>query len=175
MMNKRKSKGFTLIELLLVITLVSISIGVTSDVLLSLIKSYNKTSAINEIEQQANFIGVKLEKELRNATNVSSPTSNRLSFEYNGGTVYYNVANSNLYRSTTTWSTANTDALVATPTINGTAGGVNLECDAGCFSLTGSTPQIVGISMVFKESGAGGVSFKGEIHIKNTIVIRNTY
>ena len=156
--------------------MIAISVGVTSDVLLSLIRSYNKTSAINEIEQQANFIGIKLEKELRNATNVSVPTSNRISFEYGGGTVYYNVSGSNLYRSTTTWSTDSTDALVATPAVNGTLGGVNLECDTGgCFSLSGSSPQIVGISMIFRESGAGGISFKGEIHVNNTIVIRNTY
>jgi prepilin-type N-terminal cleavage/methylation domain-containing protein len=171
----KDQKGYTLIELLLVITLIAISVGVTSDVLLSLIRSYNKTSTINEIEQQANFLGSKLEKELRNATNVQAPTSNRLSFEYNGATVYYNIANNNIYRSTTTWSTTNTDALVATPAILGTPGGVNLVCDGSCFTLSGSNPQIVGLSMILRDSGAGGIAFKGEIHIKNTIVIRNTY
>lgn len=178
--GRRHATGFTLIELLLVITLVAISVGVTSDVLMSLLRSYNKTTSINEIEQQSNFIGLKLEKELRNATNVSVPSvssGNQMSFEYNGSTVYYNVANSNLYRSVSpaTWSTLATDALVATPAVNVTSGGVNLECDGACFSLTGATPQIVGISMIFKESSAGGISFKGEVHVKNTIVIRNTY
>jgi prepilin-type N-terminal cleavage/methylation domain-containing protein len=174
-MIKKTQAGYTLIELLLVITLVAISVGVTSDVLLSLIRSYNKTSALNEVEQQANFIGSKIEKELRDATNISTPTSNRLSFSYNGATVYYNVADNNLYRSTTTWSTSAADALVATPAILGTAGGVNLSCDGSCFTLEGSTPQIVGLSMIFSESGAGGISFTGEIHIKNTIVVRNSY
>lgn len=173
--TRSEAKGFTLIELLLVITLIAISVGVTSDVLLSLIRSYNRTSALNEIEQQANFIGIKLEKELRNANNVSVPNSNRISFEYEGDTVYYNVSGNNLYRSTSTWSTNSSDALVATPAINGTAGGVNLTCEGECFTLTGTSPQIVGLSMVFAESGAGGVTFQGQINVKNTIVIRNTY
>ena len=173
--QNKNSYGFTLVELLLVITLIAISVGVTSDVLMSLIKSYNKTTVINDIEQQANFVGLKLEKELRNASNVSVPNSNQLSFDYLGTAVYYNVSGGNLFRSTSGYSTAAADALIATPSINGTVGGVNLACDTACFTLTGSSPQVVGLSLIFSQASAGGVSFSGVINVKNTIVIRNTY
>ena len=67
-MNKKNNqKGFTLIEMLLVVLLLALTVGLTIDMLLSLIRSNTKTQVINEIEQQANFVTLKLEKELRDA------------------------------------------------------------------------------------------------------------
>lgn len=178
-----KPSGFTLIELLLVITLVSISIGVTGDILISLVRSYSKTTVINELEQQANFLGLKLEKELRNAANVSITNGGtRISFEDSSAnvTICYNVANNNLYRTTTsgscTWSTNNADALVATPEVGQTVGGIHMVCNTTCFTLLSSSPQVVDISLLFRQAQtAGSTSFEGEIQIRNTVVIRNSY
>lgn len=176
-----KESGFTLVELLLVITLLAISIGVTGDIMVSLTRSYNKTTVLNEIEQQANFIGLKLEKELRNATNVIvSGANTQMQFNYGTGTVCYNFSDGNLYRTESpaglcSFSTADADALVATPTINQSLIGVNVACDPTCFSVSGTSPQVVDIAMTFSQASGGGVSFSGNIVLHNTIVIRNSY
>ena len=67
--------GFTLVELLIVVALVIISAGVTSDIILTLIRSYNKTRISNEIEQNGNFVILRLERELRDASNVDTTQS----------------------------------------------------------------------------------------------------
>lgn len=171
----KSEQGFTLVELLLVIALVSISIGITADILVSLTRSYNKTAVTNEIEQQANFIGLKLEKELRNSSNVTLPNANCISFQINGVAIYYNVANNNIFRSTGSCSTAVGNALLATPAITGSLNGVSAACLGSCFTLTGTSPQVVDLSFVFSQSSGGTTSFRGEVQLKNTIVIRNSY
>ena len=61
-MNIKKNQGgFTLVEMLLVVFLLALTMGLTSDMLLSLIRSNTKTQVINEIEQQANFVSLKIE------------------------------------------------------------------------------------------------------------------
>lgn len=77
-MNKTNQKRFTLIEMLLVVLLLALTVGLTSDMLLSLIRSNTKTQVINEIEQQANFVTLKLEKELRDALDASTGADNSL-------------------------------------------------------------------------------------------------
>lgn len=174
-----RSSGFTLIEMLLVITLISISVGVTGDILLSLVRSYNKTNALNEVEQQGNFLGLKLEKELRNSTNVVVPSPTQIEFDYQGEPVFYNVVEDGaVYRTEglgSTYSTNSADAIIATSAISGTPIGVKVNCDGDCFAVTGTSPQIVTMSLVLSQSTAGGVSFAGEVNIKNTVVLRNTY
>lgn len=176
----RFSDGFTLIELLLVVALLAISVGVTGDILVTLTRSYNKTAVLTEIEQQANFIGLRLEKELRNSTNVAVPSSTQMSFELNGITVYYQVLTSGsytgLFRSVGGWPANNsTNALLATPAITGSAIGLNMVCSGNCFTVTGTNPQVVDISMVFSQATGGGPSYTGNVVLKNTVVIRNTY
>ena len=72
MTDQNAQNGFTLIELLLVVGLLALSVGITSDILISLVRSYSKSQVINEIEQNANFVSQKLEKELRNAANIDA-------------------------------------------------------------------------------------------------------
>jgi prepilin-type N-terminal cleavage/methylation domain-containing protein len=176
-----QSQGFTLVELLLVIALISISVGVTGDILVTLTRSYNKTAVLTEIEQQANFIGLKLEKDLRNATNVATASGGtEISFDLNGTLVCYRVISSgsytNIYRATGSCPVANsTNALLATPSITGTSIGLNMACTGTCFTVTGSNPQIADISMTFSQATGGGSSFSGNVVLKNTIVIRNSY
>jgi len=54
--------------------------GLTSDMLISLLRSNTKTQVINEIEQQANFVSLKIEKELRDSVDVKIPGRNEWGF-----------------------------------------------------------------------------------------------
>jgi len=171
-----KEKGFTLIELLLVVSLLAISVGVTNDILISLIRTNNKTQVMNEIEQQSNFLSLKIEKELRNASTVNTPSS----IEEGGITmlefltrenevITYEVVSGVVFRN-------------GVPvTSNANPGGVTASCSGergadDCFSLSGVAPQVVNIDIDFTQAQSGpSNSYTGKIGIKSTIVIRNTY
>ena len=183
--SSNAQKGFTLVELILVIGLLAISVGVTNDVLISLIRVNSKTQIINEIEQQANFVSLKIEKELRNARNAAvSEEGTRLSFETrDGNEIEYKVYNADTggiikrieggEEFDLTWDGKEGEGTGV--------GGVLVTCalsgsDPICFTVTGTSPQIVSISMTFSQSQTTLVaSFSGNIDINNSIVIRNTY
>jgi prepilin-type N-terminal cleavage/methylation domain-containing protein len=177
--NKTNQQGFTLVELLIVVALLAISVGVTNDILISLIRSNNKTQVMNEVEQQSNFISLKIEKELRNARMVNTPAAGAngtvLNFSTrDGNTIEYEVGSS---------SGVVTRKFNNEPSINVTSndkpGGVLATCVGGadtCFSVSGVNPQIVNINVDFTQAQPGfGNSYSGKIGIKSTIVIRNTY
>ena len=188
-----RSGGYTLVELLLVVGLLAISVGVTSDILLSLIRSYSKTQVLNELEQQANFVGLKLEKEIRNADDAEIvPTS--VGGENNIPTLKITPKGSSgtficyRTRNITTNSpyierTANGNATCSTGTWGRVTepgiGNVKIECalaGPACFSVSTSTPKIVNIGIRFRQGQAGAdTSFSGSVDIMNTIVIRETY
>jgi prepilin-type N-terminal cleavage/methylation domain-containing protein len=172
---KNKKNGFTLIELLLVIALLAISVGVTNDILISLIRANNKTQVMNEIEQQSNFLSLKIEKELRNASSVDIPdsvdeSSTILQFNTKDDeTITYDVTSGVVYRN-------------GVPiTSNISPGGIIASCSGeggtnDCFSLSGVDPQVVNINIDFTQAQSGpSNSYTGKVGIKSTIVLRNTY
>ncbi|MBN1162668.1 prepilin-type N-terminal cleavage/methylation domain-containing protein [Patescibacteria group bacterium] len=167
------AKGFTLVELLLVVALLGITVGVTSDILLSIVRTYNKTQVLNEIEQQANFVSLKLEKELRSAIDVSVGVDDALTISLSDGTtsVYrlVDVSGFGVIRRENqllTYDLTKADML----------GGVTVSCGpTGCFTVAGTSPTIVSYDLVFAQAGATDVSFTGSSNISNTIVIRYSY
>ena len=145
---EKENKGFTLVELLVVIALLGISIGVTNDILVSLVRSYNKTQIKNEVEQQANFVGLKLERELRSATGTTSTGyTNTLTISKEGSvSVTYKLNVNKLQVETPTGSTA------VDLTSSFGAGGVSVSCmltGSTCFSVVGTTPQTVKMHIRF--------------------------
>jgi prepilin-type N-terminal cleavage/methylation domain-containing protein len=186
-----KQKGFTLIELLLTVALIGITVGVTTDIILSITKSYNKTQVTNEIEQNANFVLLKLERELRNAISVGQPfangsTSMSLPFvDKNNQDVTYTVvfpagAVPGYITRTVTGAGTSTYEL----TNNYVPSGVSVTCHAAspdgnsssCFYVEGTSPVRVRLALDFAQAGsAGGLFFTGNVSLDNTIVVRGTY
>jgi prepilin-type N-terminal cleavage/methylation domain-containing protein len=166
-----ETEGFTLVELLLTIALLSIAVGVTTDIILSITKSYSKTEMANELEQNANFVSLKLEKELRNASSVTVPAtvdapSSTLTFVTTDGLVVtYNLDASGLLN-------RNGSVIVN----NDSTVGVLVSCPAGCFTLKNTSPQVVQMGLRFQQRNSGGnSSFTGVVDLNNTVVLRGTY
>lgn len=176
MKQKNNQKGFTLVEMLLVVLLLALTVGLTSDMLLSLIRSNTKTQVINEIEQQANFVALKLEKELRDALDVTTVGSTRLNITLR--------SNSQVsYRLNTTTPPYYLQRDVSNPDVwvrltdNSIPGGVRVTCPSGvCFSILGSNPKAVVTTMDFEQAqSSAGMSYSGKVEIRSTITIRGDY
>jgi prepilin-type N-terminal cleavage/methylation domain-containing protein len=178
----RDQKGFTLIELLLVIALLAISVGVSTDIIINLTRSYSKTQVTHEIEQSANFVLLKLEKELRNADSVSlpsaaSPTGNVLNFtDKSGDTVCYRIHDNKVQRYYGTNASCPSGSYVDL-TSNAQPLGVYVSSAGGnAFTLISSNPYVVQLDLRFQQSGSeGGTSFTGIVDLNNTIVVRGSY
>jgi len=169
---KKNQGGFTLVEMLLVVLLLALTMGLTSDMLISLLRSNTKTQVINEIEQQANFVSLKIEKELRDSVDVKIPGggSSGDSIELtlrSGSKVTYRLQGNVLQRSIT--------GSFVPITSNSSPGGVVVS-GSPVFTITGSNPKVVKLNMLFSQAQSGaGASYKGSIKLEPSIVIRSSY
>ncbi|MFZ5425210.1 MAG: PilW family protein [Patescibacteria group bacterium] len=177
-MHNKNSKGFTLIELLIVVSLIVITVGVSSDIIVSLVRSYNKTRVANEIEQNTNYVLLKLEKELRDADSVvvNSATQVTISRELNDTpvTISYTVdGNGNLFRAVNGGSqvTIINDDSVSGIRVDRSDGQPNF---ADISEL--SDGSIVKIHLVFIQRGSAAAAvFTGAVSLDNTVVVRGAY
>lgn len=179
---RKNNEGFTLIELLVVVSLLAIAVGLTGDTLITIVRTFNKTTVKNEIEQNANFVSQKLIKELRNATGISAlgsetlvqnASSNEVTFtdsDDNEITYSVDVDSGIMYRD---FASGGDDAL----TESNPPYGVTVSCGSpDCFTLVETNPQVLRISLIMTQAGsAGSKIFEGSVEIEDTIVIRNTY
>ncbi len=186
-------KGFTLVELLVIITLLAVTAGVTADIVLTLVRSYNKTRVTNEVEQVGNFAITKIEKELRSATSVVSPSigasSNSICFltkiGNNDRSVQYVVdpVSGLLRRSEFTNSSGCTGGTVPAgtdPVFSVGQGGVRISGASAnsAFTRLSTSPDVVKIKFEFTQSSedsAGGRAFTGNVILEQTVVVRGTY
>ncbi len=187
---KDYQSGFTLIEMLIVVVILAIVVGMTSDMLMSLIRSNTKTQVINEIEQQANFVSLKIEKELRDAdlvsTSYDSDCLENLCLKFrrrDGKNVTYNLVplpgtSPVAYKLQRSLEGLSGGAFLDV-TNTSSIGGVHILCAGGsgkCFEIIGTSPQTVKINMIFNQAQqSAGRTYKGSIKIESSIVIRSTY
>ena len=179
-LTKNIKEGFTLIELLLVVSLLGITFGVTSDILISLVRNQVKTQVQNSLEQQANFVALKIEKDLRNAYSVTDNGTNK--FIVNGrvnGVPYivdYTHSGGVINRKESTFSA------ILPLTDTSLPGGVTVTCTGAgtiCFSISGVSPTKITLSMRFTPSNLGTSAATpantGFVDINTTFVVRGTY
>ncbi len=88
--------GFTLVELLVVVSVILISVGIAGELIISVIRSYNKTKVLNEIEQNGNYLLAKIAYDLKSAKSVVSfDTTSWKTFtitDSNGTQIIYTIA-----------------------------------------------------------------------------------
>jgi prepilin-type N-terminal cleavage/methylation domain-containing protein len=195
-----KNKGFTLIELLIVVSLIIIVVGVTGDIVISLVRSYNKTQITNEVEQNGNFAITKLEKELRNSSQVVSPppssdlnTRRSDSIEFvrslSGGgseTITYAFveaddlfgdAEADVYVLTRAVDSGSPVALTnySSPSGVTTIDGLNMSAFENISDTSGSGPTVIKILLSVRQVGNPAVQFTQTTTLESTVVLRGSY
>lgn len=65
-------KGFSLLEILVVVSVIGIIAGITSDIFIQIIKSSNKANIITEIKQNGDAVLNQLERIIRNAEEITA-------------------------------------------------------------------------------------------------------
>lgn len=171
---KKEAKGFTLIELLIVVALVGVVISVSTDIIISVLSTYSKSQIQNEIEQNANFVTQKMEKELRTALNVVdiSPDTEEIYIRDS-----LNREISYVVRDGVITRTLDGESKIITN--NDTLNGVHVDCNGSCFSLSNpstETPTVVRISLKFSQNLTQDKKpFVADMVIDTSVVVRSSY
>ena len=179
--DRDEQKGFTLLELLIVIALLTITVGVTGDIILSLVRSYSKTRVTNEVEQTGNLAMSKIEKEFRAALSVSSPALGDTGDELSFIRVIDGVEH------TITYTVEVTGGLLRREDINGTnistAAIIDGEESAiknpdTAFSLVQENPYVVKINFELRQGDSTlpeTSPIASKIDLETTVVARGSY
>jgi len=185
-MRKLPQKGFTLIELLVVVSLVIIVVGVTGDIVVSLVRSYNKTQITNEVEQNATFVITKMEKELRNAYVVDEIESDTITFRREistGGieTVTYSIEDASGFPDSaadTFYIGRSIDGGAVVPITNYTfPSGVTVDPDSTTFEDISAEigPKVIKINLSVRQVGDQLVQFTQATSLESTVIVRGSY
>lgn len=68
---KMKNKGFTLIELLVVVAILGVLAVTSSQIVVSVLRSQNKSAVENEVKQNGDLLINKFERDVRNAQSIT--------------------------------------------------------------------------------------------------------
>lgn len=80
----RKIKAFTLIEMTMAIGLLAMSLSITGGILLSVVKNFQKQSALREVERNGDFVIKLLEENIRKSSYVYVDPSNYMLLHISG-------------------------------------------------------------------------------------------
>ena len=69
---KKNQHGFSLIEMLVVIAIIGVIAGITSDIFINIIKASNKGNVLTEVKQNGDAASNKMERILRNAEEITA-------------------------------------------------------------------------------------------------------
>lgn len=172
-MQPKPQAGFTLVELVIVISIIGVTLGLSTDMILSLTRAYAKTQINNELEQNSNFVFQKLEKELRTSTGAITINSSKTQIAFTdaaGQQITYKVENGVVQRQ------AGAFGSFAYLTNDDPINGVYVVCTQ-CFYLNPSaTVNIIRLNMTFSQPlNENKRPFTGSVTLDNTIVVRGNY
>ena len=176
----RKNWGFTLIELLVVVGVVGILAAVSADLFSSILRAYNKTQIINEIEQNGNAVLSHLEQQIRNAASVSPDGSGiksiTVSSQDGGTTTFSFVSRFSLDAPATLIGVVEKDGYILTNYHS--VGGIDVVTADSYFDVsTSGGMQQVKIFMEIQQApnAPGRVDYEAEAILETTVVVRGGY
>lgn len=180
--SRRPAGGFTLVELLIVLALIFLTVGVSSDVVLNLVRANSKTQITNEIEQEGNFSVGKIEKELMMATSVSGgalqvETKTLIITQSEVGAqrqITYTIETSgNLRRTEALDGVLQSDILLVDSSV---PGGVQVVYANSFFVIIKTNPFVVRIHFKLQQVASGApAAFRGSVVLDQAVVVRGSY
>lgn len=136
--------GFTLVEILVVVSILLVSIGIAGDLIISVIRSYNKARILNEIEQNANFVLSKISYDLKNARSLDSVSASLLRITDQTGTqIEYTIESSSITGNVPAVTRKYGNGVREVMTNNDPTEGVAVSISASGFSQVSNTPPAV--------------------------------
>ena len=163
--KKPSNVGFTLIELLISVSLLAIAMGIASDLIITLVRTYTKTQAFNDIEQTVNFVFLKLQNDIKSSNSASVDESGSLILSRNGETITYSVDSESVSL------LRNAIPLLG---VSSDLGDVHVRCAGDCFSILSNDPTTVKVSLEFYQ-GSGNGLFDHSVSLQDAFVVRGTY
>jgi len=173
--------GFTLIELLLSIALLTFVVAISSDTIITLVRTNTKAQGANEVEAIATFLSLKLQNDIKNSLDATvSPDKNTLTLiKRDGSIVIYKhkaFPFSGDIPPHITWQISGETAEVPL-TNNSSSGKIGVECTGNCFVRAGggNYPVSVTIKMKIFQFNAPGTIFSSEVLFNDTFTVRGSY
>jgi len=178
-------KGFTLVELLLSVSLLALVVGLSADIIISLVRSNTKAQVVSEIEQESNFVFLKLQNDIKNAERAEVPSGNTLIITRRDPertvVTYRAVISSDApYLSWQRGSGSEMPLTDISTDVNGNPRGVAIECNPTCFTANGggATPYPTSITIQLRLYQAGtsnSAIFSSDVEIEDTFTVRGNY
>ena len=174
--NNKKALGFTLIELLLSVTLLAVSIGISSDIIITLVRTFARTQISNDVEQTVNFVFLKMQNDLKKSVGLartSGATETLVLTQKSGTLITYTFVHPTASTPNAVFRRNGADLIDTAPV----TGGVNISCPgSNCFEIVNNKPATIEINMSFSSANApAGSIFNTTVSIQDTFVVRGSY
>jgi len=177
--------GFTLIELLISIALLAFVVVLSSDTIITIVRTNTKAQGANEVESVANFLSLKLQNDIKNSLDATVTNDNRTLTltKRDGSTVVYRAVpySSGDSPPYLTWLIPELipdEISEEVPLTNDSSSGkIGVECDGKCFVKTGggTHPVSTTISLRIFQFNSPGTIFSSEVNFNDTFTVRGSY
>jgi len=177
--------GFTLIELLISIALLAFVVVLSSDTIITIVRTNTKAQGANEVESVANFLSLKLQNDIKNSLDATVTNENRTLTltKRDGSTVVYRAVpySSGDSPPYLTWLIPELipdEISEEVPLTNDSSSGkIGVECDGKCFVKTGggTHPVSTTISLRIFQFNSPGTIFSSEVNFNDTFTVRGSY
>ena len=166
---KMKNQGFTLIELLVVVAILGVLAVTSSQIVVSVLRSQNKSAVENEVRQNGDLLIKKFERDVRRAQSIASiPSGITLRPVGTGDTISWQCTATQIQRQVNVgpWQdVVNTDPVTG------------VRRDGVCtFRVTSLEPQLVTFDFTLRQgaSAPNRSEFRISVPFKTSVGVRGT-